>query len=83
MIAEYARRFGKVQAQAGVRYEHVTSDYYEYGKKVEEQSRKYDHIFPSLAVSFPLGNVQMQLAYRASIKRPTYWNLRMMEPGRR
>ena len=76
VFAEYARRFGKVQAQAGFRYEHITSDYYEYDKKVEEQSRKYDHIFPSLAVSFPLGNVQMQLAYRASIKRPTYWNLR-------
>ena len=76
VFAEYARRFGKVQAQAGVRYEHIISDYYEYGKRVEEQSRKYDHIFPSLAVSFPLGNVQMQLAYRASIKRPSYWDLR-------
>ena len=76
VFAEYARRFGKVQAQAGVRYEHITSDYYEYGKKVEEQSRKYDNLFPSLALSFPLGKVQMQLAYRASIKRPTYWDLR-------
>ena len=76
VFAEYARRFGQVQAQAGVRYEHITSDYYEYGKRVEEQSRKYDHVFPSLAVSFPLGKVQMQLAYRASIKRPSYWDLR-------
>ena len=76
VFAEYARRFGKAQAQAGVRYEHITSDYYEYGKRVEEQSRKYDHVFPSLVVSFPLGKVQMQLAYRASIKRPTYWDLR-------
>lgn len=76
VFAEYARRFGKVQAQAGVRYEHITSDYYEYGKKVEEQSRKYDNFFPSLALSIPLGKIQMQLAYRASIKRPTYWDLR-------
>ena len=76
VFAEYARRFGKVQAQAGFRYEHITSDYYEYDKKVEEQSRKYDHLFPSFALSFPLGKVQMQLAYRANIKRPTYWNLR-------
>ena len=76
VFAEYARRFGKAQAQAGVRYEHITSDYYEYGKRVEEQSRKYDHLFPSFALSFPLGKVQMQLAYRANIKRPTYWNLR-------
>ena len=76
VFAEYARRFGKVQAQAGFRYEHITSDYYEYDKKVEEQSRKYDHLFPSFALSFPLGKVQMQLAYRANIKRPTYWDLR-------
>ena len=76
VFAEYARRFGKAQAQAGVRYEHITSDYYEYGKRVEEQSQKYDHVFPSLAVSFPLGKVQMQLAYRTSIKRPSYWDLR-------
>ena len=76
VFAEYARRFGKVQTQAGVRYEHITSDYYEYGKRVDEQSRKYDHLFPSLALSFPLGKVQMQLAYRASINRPKYWNLR-------
>ena len=76
VFAEYARRFGKAQAQAGVRYEHIISDYYEYGKRVEEQSRKYDHFFPSLALSFPLGKVQMQLAYRASIKRPSYWDLR-------
>lgn len=76
VFAEYARRFGKVQAQAGFRYEHITSDYYEYDKKVEEQSRKYDHLFPSFALSFPLGKVQMQLAYRASIKQPTYWDLR-------
>ena len=76
VFAEYARRFGKAQAQAGIRYEHITSDYYEYGKKVDEQSRKYDHLFPSLALSFPLGKVQMQLAYRAGISRPSYWNLR-------
>ena len=76
VFAEYARCFGKVQAQAGVRYEHITSDYYEYDKKVEEQSRKYDNLFPSLALSFPLGKVQMQLVYRASIKRPSYWDLR-------
>ena len=76
VFAEYARSFGKAQAQAGVRYEHITSDYYEYDKRIDEQSRKYDHFFPSLAMSFPLGKVQMQLAYRASIKRPSYWDLR-------
>lgn len=34
---EYARSFGKLQAQLGVRYEHLSSDYYEDGKYMDEQ----------------------------------------------
>ena len=40
-FTEYARRFGQVQAQAGVRYEHITSDYYEYGKQVEDKDSSF------------------------------------------
>lgn len=32
-FAMYARNFGQLQAQAGVRYEHLNSDYYEFGKE--------------------------------------------------
>ena len=48
---EYSRAFGPVQAQAGVRYEHIGSDYYEGGVRVDEQSRTYDNVFPTLALS--------------------------------
>ena len=48
---EYARTFGKLQAQAGVRYEHLTSDYYENNVRMDEQSRTYDNVFPSLALA--------------------------------
>ena len=73
---EYARSFGKLQAQAGVRYEHIGSDYYEGGIRVDEQSRTYNNVFPTLGLSLPVGKVQLSLNYSGSIARPSYWSLR-------
>ena len=74
---EYAKSFGPLQAQAGVRYEHLVSDYYEQGRRIGEQSRTYDNVFPSLSLLMPVGkDVQLQLAYSGSIDRPGYWLLR-------
>lgn len=74
-FAEYARRFGKVNLQAGIRYERVDFDYYEYGKKIDEQSKSYNNVFPSLSLSFPIGKINMQLGYAADITRPSYSQL--------
>ena len=73
---EYSRAFGPVQAQVGVRYEHITSDYYEGGIRVDEQSRTYDNVFPTFALSLPVGKAQLSLNYAGSINRPNYWMLR-------
>ena len=73
---EYARSFGNLQAQVGVRYEHITSDYYEDGMRVDEQSRTYDNVFPTVALSLPVGKAQFSLSYTGSIERPSYWDLR-------
>ena len=73
---EYSRAFGPVQAQAGVRYEHIGSDYYEGGVRVDEQSRTYNNVFPTLALSLPVGKAQLSLNYSGSIYRPDYWMLR-------
>ena len=35
-FVEYGRQFGKVFAQAGLRYEHLTNDYFNFGKKEDE-----------------------------------------------
>lgn len=75
-FAEYSRSFGDVNVQAGVRYEYVNFDYYEYGKRMDEQSKEYNNVFPSVAVSFPIGKVQMQLSYAVDIRRPSYEELR-------
>ena len=73
---EYARTFGKLQAQAGVRYEHLVSDYYENNVRMDEQSRTYDNVFPSLALALPVGKTQLSLSYTGSISRPSYYLLR-------
>lgn len=75
VFAMYARNFGKLQAQAGVRYEHLNSDYYEFGKKLDEESRIYDNVFPSLSLSYPIGKVQLMVSYASNIERPSYYKL--------
>lgn len=75
-FAEFGRSFGKVQVQAGLRYEYVSSDYYEEGRRIEEQSKTYNNLFPTFSLSFPIRCVNIQLAYRTDIARPSYWNLR-------
>ena len=73
---EYSRSFGKLNAQAGVRYEYVDFKYYDQGKLVEEQSRKFKKLFPSIALNMPVGKVQMQLVYAMDVNRPSYSALR-------
>ena len=72
----YSRDFGDLSLEAGLRYEYIDFDYYEYGKYVPEQSKSYGDWFPSLSLSMPVGKVQMQLSYAADINRPSYHNLR-------
>ena len=75
-FVEYGKNFGKVQAQAGLRYEHNASTYYEEGIRIAEQSKNYDNVFPTLSISFPIRHFNFQLAYRTDIARPSYWDLR-------
>lgn len=72
----YNRDFGKLNMEAGLRYENVDFKYYDDGKYISEQSKTYGEWFPSLSLSMPIGNVQMQLSYAADIDRPNYWVLR-------
>lgn len=72
----YNRDFGKLNMEAGLRYENVNFKYYDDGKYMAEQSKTYGEWFPSLSLSMPIGNVQMQLSYAADINRPNYWVLR-------
>lgn len=66
---------GQLEMSGGIRYEHRTSDYYQYGKKVESQSRKYDNLFPNIDVTFPLGKARFTISYAMKTKRPLYSQL--------
>ena len=75
VFAEYGRQFGKVFAQLGLRYEHLTNDYFNFGKKEDEVCRDYGDWFPTFVISAPIGKVQLSLSYRRDIERPNYSNL--------
>lgn len=72
----YSHELGKLNMEAGLRYENVDFKYYDDGKYMAEQSKTYGDWFPSLSLSMPIGNVQMQLNYAADINRPSYVALR-------
>ena len=74
-FAEYGRQFGKVFAQVGLRYEHLTNDYFNFGKKEDEVCRDDGDWFPTAVISAPVGKVQFSLSYRRDIERPPYANL--------
>ena len=74
-FVEYGRQFGKVYAQAGLRYEHLTNDYFNFGKREDEVCRDYGDWFPTATLSAPIGKMQLSLSYRRDIERPAYGNL--------
>ncbi len=73
---EYGRSFGRLFAQAGLRYEYLSNDYYTFGKHDDEVSQSYGDWFPTLTLSYRTNsNVQLSLSYRKDIDRPNYDNL--------
>ena len=74
-FVEYGRQFGKVFAQAGLRYEHLKNDYFNFGKREDEVCRDYGDWFPTATVSAPIGKMQLSLSYRRDIQRPAYSSL--------
>ena len=74
-FVEYGRRFGMVFTQVGLRYEHLTNDYFNFGEREDEVCRDYGDWFPTAVISAPVGKVQLSLSYRRDIQRPNYSNL--------
>ena len=74
--AEYSILLPKIgQFRMGLRYEHVNFDYYESDHLVEDQSRSYSNLYPSLSFGTQIGKVMAQIAYSAKTTRPTYRQL--------
>ena len=72
---ELRQRFGRVQFSAGLRYEHVESEYFVNGQRRSDQCRTYNDLFPSVALSTSLKSLQFSLSYAKRTTRPSYWQL--------
>lgn len=75
VFTEVSQSFGKFSATAGLRYEHVRSEYFLDDKLVEGQSKTYNNLFPSANVTYSPGDLRFSLSYSSRILRPTYNNL--------
>lgn len=75
IFAQINQTFGKFSASAGLRYEHVKSEYYLDNALVSGQSKTYDNFFPSASVSYSPGDFRFSAAYSHRTMRPTYSNL--------
>ena len=69
---EYSRPTPIGQLMAGLRYEHVNSDYYDEGVYSPAHSRTYNQWFPSLTFATKIKEVGLQLSYSAKTSRPSY-----------
>ena len=74
-FVELRQQLGRLQLQAGLRYEHVASDYFVNGMRRDDQSRTYDDLFPSVALSTSIRKVQLSVSYSKRTNRPSYWLL--------
>ena len=74
-FVELRQRLGRFQLQAGLRYEHVASDYFVGGQRQGDQSRIYDDLYPSVAMSTSVKKVQLSVSYAKRTNRPAYWLL--------
>ena len=71
-FAQYELQLGQWRLNAGLRYEHVSTDYSSFGIKQPEPSRTYNDWFPNLSVVWQKGKWGAQLSYGKRITRPPY-----------
>lgn len=72
---ELRQQIGRLQLSAGLRYEHVTSEYFVGGIRRDDQSRTYNDFFPSVSLSTSVKKVQLSFSYAKRTRRPSYWQL--------
>lgn len=74
-FVEYGFTLGKLNVQAGLRYEYFDFEYHDHGQYMPGLSRSYGSWLPRLSMSMSLGNVQMQLNYVNNNNYPSYGTL--------
>ena len=74
-FVELRQQVGHFRLSAGLRYEHVESEYFVGGTRRDDQSRTYDEFFPSVSLSTSVKNLQLSFSYAKRTTRPSYWQL--------
>ena len=74
-FANYAISFGKWKANAGVRYEHRETDYYDEGIRIAQQSPTYNDFIPTASLSWADNGFGLSLSYRMMKTYPAYFLL--------
>lgn len=72
LFAGYSISSGKWKANAGFRYEHRETDYYDQGIRMDEQSPVYDELVPTVSVNWSHRNFNLALTYRMMKNNPSY-----------
>ena len=74
-FAEYKLQLGHWSLDAGLRYEHVSTDYESFGIYQPEPSRTYNDLFPNVSAGWQKDKWGVQLSYNKRINRPSYHSL--------
>ena len=74
-FVELRQQVGRFRLSAGLRYEHVESEYFVGGTRRNDQSRTYDDFFPSVSLSTSVKSLQLSFSYAKRTTRPSYWQL--------
>lgn len=75
VYGQISQTFGHVMLQAGLRYEHINSNYHEDGVRKPEQSGTYNEFLPSVSMVLPVKQAMFQLGYSRKYNRPLYSQL--------
>ena len=74
MDFRYPFSFGSVSA--GLRYEHMSFNYFQDDAYQTDRSRRYDNVYPNISFDAYAGDFQFMLSYAIKTQRPTYHQLR-------
>ena len=74
-FANYSIVFGKWNANAGVRYEHRETDYYQKGIHMKGQSPTYDDFIPTISLNWNNQSTNLSLSYQSMTNYPSYSQL--------
>lgn len=72
----YAKEWGNLTLNGGVRYEYINFDYSVNGIKQDAESKTYHTLSPSLSLSYQKDKLALSLNYRTTVRKPGYWQLR-------